>query len=108
MEAVKPLLLPERGTSGATPATQAGERTEKGTTAHGRLPMLQDLATFASRFNIQPKEAYVLPALFERSAQMVGMAPRALVAEATFRNNALGEYLANAARKVAAEDRAGA
>lgn len=67
--------------------------------------MLQDLATFAARFNVSVKDAHVLPAVFERSAQMVGMAPRALVAEATFRNPALGEYLANAARKVAAEDR---
>lgn len=67
--------------------------------------MLQDLAIFAARFNVSHKDAYVLPALFERSAQKVGMAPRALVTEATFRNNALGEYLADAARKVAAEDR---
>ena len=33
------------------------------------------------------------------------MAPRALVTEATFNNPALGEYLANAARKVAIADR---
>lgn len=68
--------------------------------------MLLDLASFASRFNISAADAYVLPALFENAAAKVGMAPRALVAEATFRNNALGEYLANAARKVAADDRA--
>jgi hypothetical protein len=67
--------------------------------------MLQDLATFAARFNVSVQDAYVLPALFERSAQKVGMAPRALVAEATFRNQALGEYLAAAARKVAIADR---
>jgi len=67
--------------------------------------MLQDLATFAARFNVSPKDAYVLPALFERSAQKVNMAPRALVTEATFRNPALGEYLANAARQVATADR---
>ena len=68
--------------------------------------MLLDLAAFASRFNIAPADAYVLPALFERTAEMVGMNQRALVAEATFRNQALGEYLADAARKVAAQDRA--
>lgn len=67
--------------------------------------MLQDIATFAARFNVSVADAYVLPAVFERSAQLVGMQPRALVAEATFRNQALGEYLANAARKVACEDR---
>lgn len=65
-----------------------------------------DLVSFASRFNIAPADAYVLPALFERTAQMVNMPERALIAEATFRNVALGEYLANAARKVAAQDRA--
>lgn len=68
--------------------------------------MLLDLASFASRFNVSPADAYVLPALFERTAQMMGWAPRALIAEATFRNNPLGEYLANAARKVADADRA--
>lgn len=68
--------------------------------------MLNDLVSFASRFNIAPADAYVLPALFERAAEKVGMQPRALVVEATFHNAALGEYLANAARKVAAEDRA--
>lgn len=68
--------------------------------------MLNDLASFASRFNIAPADAYVLPALFERSAEKVGMPIRALIAEATFHNQALGEYLADAARKVAAQDQA--
>lgn len=68
--------------------------------------MTQELAIFASRFNVAASDAYVLPALFERTAQKVNMSARALLAEATFRNNALGEYLANAARKVALEDRA--
>ncbi|PKA40439.1 hypothetical protein CWR43_28075 [Rhizobium sullae] len=67
--------------------------------------MSQELATFAARFNIVAADAYVLPALFERAAQMVGMPIRAMVAEATYRNNALGEYIATAARKVAAEDK---
>lgn len=70
--------------------------------------MLLDLASFASRFNINAADAYVLPALFERSAQKVGMPTRALIAEATFGNAALGEYMAEAARKVAAQDRASA
>jgi hypothetical protein len=84
--------------------------TERGNPASAHslkeAPMLNDLVSFASRFNIAPADAYVLPALFERAAEKVGMHPRALVAEATFHNAALGEYLANAARKVAAEDRA--
>lgn len=61
---------------------------------------------FAARFSITEKDAYVLPALFERSSQMVGMHPEALLAQATYSNPALGAYLADAARKVANEDRA--
>lgn len=65
-----------------------------------------ELAIFAARFNVSASDAYVLPALFERTAQMVKMPVRAFLAQATYSNNALGEYLADAARKVAAEDRA--
>lgn len=68
--------------------------------------MLNELATFASRFNVSAADAYVLPALFERSAEMAKMPVRALLSQATYSNNALGEYLAEAARKVAREDRA--
>lgn len=67
--------------------------------------MTQELAIFASRFNVSSEDAYVLPALFERAAEMAKMPLRAFIAEATFRNNPLGEYLANAARKVASEGR---
>lgn len=68
--------------------------------------MTLELATFAARFSISPKDAYVLPALFERSAQLAGLPVRALLSQATYTNQPLGEYLANAARKVAQEDRA--
>lgn len=64
-----------------------------------------DYVAFAARFNVAVADAYVLPALFEGAARKVGMAPRALLAQATYSNNALGEYLAGCARKVAAEDR---
>lgn len=66
--------------------------------------MQQELVTFAARYGIAATDAYVLPALFERTAQMVGMEPRALLSQATYSNPALGEYLADAARKVALED----
>lgn len=64
-----------------------------------------EYVSFASRFGISVEDAYVLPALFERSAQMAGMPVRALLSQATYTNQPLGEYLANAARKVASEDR---
>ncbi|MEY9198693.1 hypothetical protein ABIA16_003809 [Sinorhizobium fredii] len=68
--------------------------------------MTQELATFAKRFNVAHADAYVLPALFERTAQVAGLPVRALLSQATYSNHALGEYLANTARKVANEDRA--
>lgn len=67
---------------------------------------MSDFIAFAGRFSIKVEEAYVLPALFERAAQLVGMSPAALLAQATYSNQALGDYLADAARKVAREDRA--
>jgi hypothetical protein len=66
--------------------------------------MLNDLAIFARRFNVSVADAYVLPALFERTAQKVSMAPSALLAR-TVTNPALGEYLAECAHKVAIADR---
>lgn len=68
--------------------------------------MVQELAIFAARRNVAVADAYVLPALFERSAAMIGMPVRSLLSQATYTNEALGAYLADAARKVAAEDRA--
>lgn len=70
--------------------------------------MHQELATFARRFNVAVADAYVLPALFERTAQKVNMAPRALLSQATYSNAALGEYLAACAHKVAVADRGAA
>jgi hypothetical protein len=64
--------------------------------------MTSELATFAARFAIPASAAYVLPALFENAAAKAGMNVRALIAEATYRNPPLGEYLAATARKVAA------
>jgi hypothetical protein len=67
---------------------------------------MNDYLIFAARQNLPPAVAYVLPALFERAAEKVQMPLAALLAEATYRNPALGEYLADCARKVAAADAA--
>lgn len=66
-----------------------------------------ELTIFAARFNVAVSDTYVLPALFERTAQMANMSVRGMIAEATYRNNELGEYLAQCARKIAAQDRNG-
>lgn len=65
-----------------------------------------ELAIFAARFSIEPAEAYVLPTVFERAAQMVGLPIRSLLSQATYSNQPLGEYIASVARKVAQEDTA--
>lgn len=62
-----------------------------------------EIATFAERFAISPSVAFVLPAVFERCAQMAGMPVRAFVSAATFDSTELGEYVAEVAAKVAAE-----
>ncbi|WP_100961119.1 hypothetical protein [Bosea sp. FBZP-16] len=67
--------------------------------------MASAFVVFASRYNVAVEDAYVLPALFERTAQKVGMSASALLSRATF-DCALGEYLADCARKVAASDKA--
>lgn len=69
--------------------------------------MQQAIVTFALRYNISPVDAYVLPALFERTSQLINMPASALVSRATF-DSKLGEYLADCARKVAISDKAAA
>jgi hypothetical protein len=60
--------------------------------------------TLALTFNVRVEDAYVLPALFERSAELTGRRATDLIEE-TQRNPALGRYMAEAAAKVAAADR---
>lgn len=67
--------------------------------------LVSDIAVFAGRYNIPASAAYVLPALFERTAQMANMPVRAMVSRATY-DAALGGYLAGCALKVAANDKA--
>ena len=69
--------------------------------------MQNELVTFAARFNVAVADAYVLPAVFERCAQMVKLPVRALLSQATYSNNALGEYIAKCAAEVATKDREG-
>lgn len=66
--------------------------------------MLQEYVIFASRFGITAEVAHVLPAVFERCAQIAKMPLRAFVSEATYSNQPLGEYIKTVAIKVAKED----
>ena len=65
--------------------------------------LVNEIATFAARFNVSPSDARALPAVFENAAKKVNMSVRGLVSTATYNNRELGEYLAAAARKVAPE-----
>jgi hypothetical protein len=60
-----------------------------------------DLIDFALTHSIAPEDAYVLPALFDRAAILVGKTRQQLLREVD-RNPALSTYLAECARKVAA------
>jgi hypothetical protein len=62
--------------------------------------MVNEIATFAARFNVSVADAYKLPAVFEVAARKVGMPVRALIATATYSNQALGQYLAGVAKTV--------
>lgn len=66
--------------------------------------IVEDLYVFATRYRIALADVYVLPALFERSAEKVGMSPKGLLS-ASINDRPLGEYMAEAARKVAEADR---
>ena len=66
--------------------------------------MTAALSAFAVRYEVSVADAYVLPALFERTAQKLGKAQAWLLREA-LENAPLGQYLAECAAKVAKEDR---
>jgi hypothetical protein len=69
---------------------------------------MNELAIFAARHSLPASVAYVLPALFDNAAAKAGLPVRTLLSQATYTNQPLGEYLAAAARKVAAEDQVNA
>jgi len=60
----------------------------------------EELVVFAMARGLAPNEAMVLPALFEKAADEVGMSVRGLISSATY-SNEVGEYLAKVAREVA-------
>jgi hypothetical protein len=69
--------------------------------------VLNEYVAFARKFSVPPSVAYVLPALFEGAAKKVGMQPGTLLVEAVYYNAPLGQYLAECAAIVAAEDKKG-
>lgn len=60
-----------------------------------------EIADFAIRFNISPSVAYTLPAVFDKIAEAAGQPVRAIIAQATYTNPALGEYIRQVAHEVA-------
>lgn len=68
--------------------------------------LYREMAIFAARFGVSPKEAVSLPSIFERVAKVTDMSVRAAVKVATYTNNELGEYIAKAAKEVSTSDAA--
>lgn len=68
--------------------------------------LYKEMAIFASRFGVNPKEAVSLPAIFERVAKVAETSVRAAVNMATYTNNELGELVAKTAKEVSTSDAA--
>jgi hypothetical protein len=65
--------------------------------------LLNQIATFASRYQVPVEHAHVLPALFDNVAKGANMTPSSLVNQATWSNEPLALYLVEVAAQVAAE-----
>jgi hypothetical protein len=68
--------------------------------------LYKEMAIFATRSGINPKEAVSLPAIFERVAKVCEVSVRAAVSMATYTNSELGEFVAKAAREVSTSEAA--
>ena len=62
--------------------------------------LTSEIATFAARYSISPNIAYTLPAIFDKVAAISGKSVRQTVADATYHNAELGDYIAKIAREV--------
>ena len=58
--------------------------------------LYKEMAIFATRSGINPKEVVSLPAIFERVAKVCEVSVRAAVSMATYTNRELGELVAKA------------
>lgn len=62
-----------------------------------------EVAIFAERHNVPTGQAHTLPAIFSKIAKVGGKPVRAIIAQATYTNSALAEYVKELAEQVAAE-----
>ena len=63
------------------------------------------MCAFAKKFNLNPKEALLLPGLFQVAAQKTELGEEELMEKAGF-NQELGEYMAQMVKQVAKTDEA--
>jgi len=61
-----------------------------------------EVATFAERFSVPAEAAVALPAVFGKVVEVSGRPLRSIVAEATYKNSALAEYIKSLAVTVTA------
>ena len=61
--------------------------------------LANEIATFAIRYQVTPHAARALPYTFSQAAEAAGKSVRGIVADATYNNHPLGEYIAQVATK---------
>lgn len=63
--------------------------------------ILSEIAIFAERQSVSPSVAYTLPTVFDKIAEIAGQPVRAIIAQATYSNQPLADYIKEVAEKVA-------
>lgn len=63
-----------------------------------------EIAIFAERYSVPVEQAYTLPAIFNKMAEIGKQPVRSVVNQAIYRNPELAEYVKELSAKVANED----
>jgi len=61
---------------------------------------LNEIALFAARHGIDPEVAYTLPTIFGNIALKAGKPVRVIIAQATYSNQALADYIKGVAEEI--------
>ena len=62
---------------------------------------VNELSIFAERHGVPTSQAHTLPVIFESIATIANKPVRAIIAQATYTNNSLADYIKELAAKVA-------
>lgn len=62
---------------------------------------VSEISTFATRHSIPVAQAYTLPTIFEKIAEVSGQSVRAIISQATYTNQGLADYVKELSAQVA-------